>query len=356
MSLDLAADLQRRAWTLQDEFRFDEAAALLRDAIDAASSCGEEGTLDVANLLNDLAEVEFERGDIAASLDTARRARAAAGCDRASIEEVGAHILLRSLDRAAAAARALGRYGEAEGDLRDALQIAETMFGRNSFEWAQIANSLGMVYKYWGRWDEAEQLYAQVLRTVSGSDSESSDALASVYHNIGGLLHARGDYAAAEPPAKKAWRLSYETRGSDDIQTMVHAVAYAAVLDGLERWDESLRIYRQALTVFERVYGPDHPEVGGTLHNLGAALAATGSHDDAEHCYRRALAVAERTIGSDAPATALTRQNLGQLLCTVGRREEGLLLLKSALRTFEGCLPATHPYVAGISTAGPATS
>ena len=53
MSLDLAADLQRRAWTLQDEFRFDEAAAVLREAIDAASSCGEEGTLDVANLLND---------------------------------------------------------------------------------------------------------------------------------------------------------------------------------------------------------------------------------------------------------------------------------------------------------------
>jgi tetratricopeptide (TPR) repeat protein len=346
MSLDLAADLQRRAWTLQEEYRFDEAAALLREAIDAASTCGEEGALDVANLLNDLAEIEFERGDIAASLDTARLAHAAADRDRASIDETGARIRLRSLERSATAARALGHFGDAERDLRDALQVADTMFGRTSFEWAQIANSLGMVYKYSGRWDEAGQLYAEVLRTVSATDGESADALASVYHNIGGLLHARGDYAGAEPPARKAWRLSRETRGSDDIQTMVHAVAYAAVLDGLDRWDESIPIYRQALTIFERLYGPDHPEVGATLHNLGAVLAATGSHDEAEDCYRRALTVAERTIGTDAPATALTRQNLGQLLCTVGRREEGLLLLESAIRAFEVCLPASHPYIA----------
>jgi len=346
MSLDLAADLQRRAWTLQEEFRFDEAAALLRDAVDAASACGEEAAFDVANLLNDLAEVEFERGDIAASLETARLARAVAGDDVASIDGTGAHILLRSLERSGTAARALGRYGDAERDLRGALQVAETVFGRNSFEWAQVGNSLGMVYKYSGRWDEAEQLYAEVLRTVSATDGESADALASVYHNIGGLLHARGEYAAAEAPARKAWRLSRETHGSDDIQTMVHAVAFAAVLDGLDKWDDSIPIYRHALTIFERLYGPDHPEVGATLHNLGAALAATGSHDEAEDCYRRALTVAERTIGTDAPATALTRQNLGQLLCTVGRREEGLLLLESALCTFESCLPASHPYIA----------
>ena len=74
--------------------------------------------------------------------------------------------------------------------------------------------------------------------------------------------------------------------------------ALAAILDGQGKYDEAEALYRRALTIFERVYGPDHYEVAVTCNNLAALSYAKG--DDAkgdemkaESLYRRALAIKE---------------------------------------------------------------
>ena len=64
----------------------------------------------------------------------------------------------------------------------------------------------------------------------------------------------------------------------------MEASAYTAVLEGLGRYDESERLYRRSLVVFEAAYGGEHVEIAATLHNLGSVLAATGRLSEAETC------------------------------------------------------------------------
>lgn len=52
-------------------------------------------------------------------------------------------------------------------------------------------------------------LYQQALRST---DKESL-ACATIHHNIGGILHAQGNFAAAEEPARKAWDISRRLLG-----------------------------------------------------------------------------------------------------------------------------------------------
>src|SRR5207245_402477 len=125
-------------------------------------------------------------------------------------------------------------------------------------------NNLGVLYKYLGRFDEGLALYQQALRSID----EESVAAAVIYHNVGGILHAQGNFAAAEEPARKAWDISRRLLGEDDPRTVLDAAAYAAVLDGLERYDEIEQIYRRALRTFEKTHGPQHYEVASNLHNL----------------------------------------------------------------------------------------
>jgi tetratricopeptide (TPR) repeat protein len=347
MNVERAIELQEQSWNLEAEGKLEEASRACREALRLMESAEGTDSPDVANLLNDLADIEQERQNFSEALALAERAR--------SIEDVlgerftgeaAARIRARTLAIVGAVRRIQGDYAQAEGDLKDALAISVAEFGEASEEAAEARNNLAVLYKYWGRFDDGLKLYAEAAATIAAIHGEASLASATVYHNIGGILHARGDFAAAEEPARKAWEISRQLLGEDDPRTMLDAAACAGVLDGLERYDESEPIYRRALAVFERSYGPEHYEVAATLHNLAAVLAVRGRRQEAEEHYRRALAIKENLLGAGSPDVALTRNNLGKLLTDVGRPGEAVTLLEAAVAVLEDRLAPGHPHLA----------
>jgi tetratricopeptide (TPR) repeat protein len=346
MSTEQAVALQEQAWNLQAEGKLDEAASAVRKALLLLEESGEAGSPDAANLLNDLAEIESERQSFQDALMLAERAH--------SIEdqvgdgfagEGAAQIRARTMGLIGEICRTLGDFVRAEVSLKEALRIVSTEFGEASEHTANARNNLAVLYKARGRYDEGLLLYQQALDSVMKRSGE--DCLASViYHNIGGILHAKGDFTAAEPPGRKAWEISRRLLGEDDPRTLFDAVAYAAILDGLQRHDESEAIYRRALAIFERTFGPEHFEVASNLHNLAAVRCARGDLDQAEKLYRRALAIKEQLLGQDSIDAALTLNNLGGLLTRAGRPEEAAGLLQRAVTILHDRVAPDHPHLA----------
>lgn len=110
-----------------------------------------------------------------------------------------------------------------------------------------------------GRYDEAELLYFRALDIVDAAVGHDDLQAASLYHNLGGLEHARGRAALGEPPARWGLRIRERGLGPDHPHVAADKAALAAILDAQGRFDEAGELYRQALAVFERVYGPEHP-------------------------------------------------------------------------------------------------
>jgi tetratricopeptide (TPR) repeat protein len=351
MASERAAVLQERAWELQAEGELDKAAAACLKALRGLDSAGESDSPDAANLLNDLAEVEGERQNPGAALSWALRAQ--------DIEnrlgnqfrgELAAQIRARTLKLIGEALRVQGEYPHAEASLKAALEIAVTEFGDSSIEAANASNDLAVLYKYWGRFDDGLRLYQRVLPLIIACHGEDSLEAATLYHNLGGILHSKGDYLAAEQPGRKAWEISKSLLGGDDPRTQMDAVAYAAILDGLERYDESETLYRAALAIFCRHFGPDHYEVAAAMHSLAAVLCTRGERQEAEHLYRMSLAIKEKALGHDHPEVALTCNNLGNLLNSEGRYAESLPLVQQALDILQKRLPQGHPHLARART------
>jgi tetratricopeptide (TPR) repeat protein len=346
LSIERAIELQELSWNLQAEGKLDEASELCREALHLMEQSDGMDSPDVANLLNDLAEIEQERQNFEEALALAERARSIQ--DRLGERftgEVAARIRVKTLALIGGTRRIQGDYAHAEDDLKSALAIAVAECGKASEQAAEARNNLGMLYKYWGRFDAGLKLYEEALAAIIAIHGDESLASGAIYHNIGGIFHARGDFAAAEEPARKAWQISRQLLGEDDPKTLLDAAAYAAVLDGLERYDESEPIYRRALAIFERVYGPEHFEVAATLHNLAAVLAARGDRQEAEQYYRRTLAIREKLLGPGSPDVALTRNNLGRLLNELRRPGEAVPLLEAAVAVLERHLAPGHPYL-----------
>jgi tetratricopeptide (TPR) repeat protein len=342
MSVEWAIELQERAWNHQAEGRLEDARQACTEALRLMEESEGSDSPDVANLLNDLADIETECQNFALGLALAERAQAVISHlgDRFSGEDA-VRIRLKTLELLGAIRRTLGDYAQAEVHLQQALAAAGAEFGDASTEATGARNNLGVLYKHWGRFDEGLMLYERALQST---DKESL-ACATINHNIGGILHAQGNFAAAEEPAGKAWDISRRLLGEDDPRAMLDAAAYAAVLDGLRRYQESELIYRAAGKLFEKTYGPEHCKVAANLHNLAAVLAAQGHCQEAEEHYRRALAIKERLLGAESPDAALTCHNLGNMLNRTGRAAEAVPLLESAVAVLEKRLTPKHPHL-----------
>ena len=346
MNTDRVVELQEQTWKLQAEGNLEQAAVTCRNALLLLEESGKAESPDAANLLNDLAEIENERQNFKVVFALAERAQdiedRLGGCFGG---EAAAQIRAKTKGLIGEICRLLGDFPRAEASLKEALQILVIEFGEASEEVAEARNNLAVFYKHSGRFDEGLRLYRQALRTLTAIHGEDCLASSVIYHNIGGILHSKGDFTAAEPPGRKAWTISRRLLGEDDPRTLFDAVAYAAILDGLQRYDESEAIYRRALAIFETTFGPEHYEVAANLHNLAAVLCARGDLAQAEQLYRRALAVKEKLLGADSPDAALTRNNLGALLNLAGRPEEAAGLLKRAVTVLQDRVAPDHPHL-----------
>ena len=347
MNTERAVELQEQAWSLQAEGKLDEAATAVRNALLLLEESGEANSPDAANLLNDLAEIESERQSLQDALVVAERAHSIEGQLGDSFTGEGAaQIRARTMGLIGEICRVRGDFVRAEVSLKEALRIVATEFGEASEPVADARNNLAVLYKACGRFDEGLELYQQALDSVVKLHGEACLSSGVIYHNIGGILHSKGDFASAEQPGRRAWEISRRLLGEDDPQTLFDAVAYAAILDGLQRYDESEAIYRRALVIFEKTFGPEHYEVASNLHNLAAVLCARGDLDQAEKLYLRALAIKEKLLGAESPDAALTRNNLGALLNLKGRPREGAALLQSAVTVLQDRLAPDHPHLA----------
>ena len=74
-------------------------------------------------------------------------------------------------------------------------------------------------------------------------------------------------------------------------------IALAAILEASGRHQEAAEALRGALSVYERVLGPDHYEIAGVLQNLAGVAERAGEPARAAALRARALRIRRRVLG-----------------------------------------------------------
>jgi tetratricopeptide (TPR) repeat protein len=241
-----------------------------------------------------------------------------------------------------AVARDRGDYDEAERILRSAVAYAETTFGACSIETATALNALGMSCKYSGHFDAGVELYEQALRILEQAVGELHPDSDSLYHNLAGIEHARRNFAAAEPHARRSVEIRRAVSGANHPSVAEDEAAWASILHSLGRDDEAESLLRRALPAIAHTLGPEHPEVAAAWNNLGGVLQRRQDYDGANAAYRRALTAKELALGSNHPAVAITLNNLAVNARHRGRPDEAEALYRRALTALNQVQP-DHP-------------
>ncbi|MER6434477.1 tetratricopeptide repeat protein [Streptomyces sp900105245] len=261
----------------------------------------------------------------------------------------GVHSFLQATHYLAMVRRSEGQYLAARQLLTEALSISEIK-NASLQDVAVLHNELGIVCKYEGLFDEAAAYYEKALLLLESiADVEDSDT-ASVYHNIGGLEFSRGDYAAAEMPARRAVAIRERALGQESELVAADKAALSPILFELGKMDEAEKLLREALQILESLYGADHYEVAISIGNLAAIAQSRGRLEEAEALYTRALGALEQHLGPEHPEIAPVLHNLG-LLTRNRDPEQGRALLVRASEILSSSVRSTHPTLSAITEA-----
>jgi tetratricopeptide (TPR) repeat protein len=208
---------------------------------------------------------------------------------------------------------------------------------------AAACNNLAVTYKALARFDEAHALYSRALEIACRSPRFDAVDLAGLYHNLGGIEHARGRPDDGEPLARLGFQLRKRALGDGHRDVAKDAVALAALLHAQGRYSEAERLYSDALPVLEHAYGTSHYEVAVLANNWGALCHRQGRHAEAEIHLSRAVRIKERVLGPRHPELATTLNNLATVYRDTGRSQNARDLHERALAIFEHTLGPNHP-------------
>jgi tetratricopeptide (TPR) repeat protein len=88
------------------------------------------------------------------------------------------------------------------------------------------------------------------------------------------------------------------------------------------RYAEAIPLVQQALAIYEKALGPDHPDVATAVNNLALLYDKQDRTAEAEPLYKRALAIDEKALGPDHPNVVTVLNSLAELYRDQGRYAE----------------------------------
>jgi tetratricopeptide (TPR) repeat protein len=286
---------------LNERGRYHKAEPLLLEAVAVLERAFGPDDIDVATVLNSLADCYKSLARFSEAGPLYQRAllitEEALGPDHPEVATI--YHNLGSLEHAA------GNWMRGEPFARKSVQIRRRALGPNDPAVAADMTALAALLDQQKKYDEAERLYRRALQIVERAHGPDHHLVAVNLNNLAAVYQARGRTRDAEELYRRALSIDTASLGASHPK-VGFAVNNLAVLLRHDRPSEAARLFRRALAIFRRTLGPEHPNVGVCLENYGSVLRLLGRRKEANACARRAARVLAKLEAVNDEAVGLT--------------------------------------------------
>lgn len=203
-------------------------------------------------------------------------------------------VVAQTIDMMGCCFLRLGRHADAEEALEKSLEIYALLgqTGR-SVDWAMSMMHMGQAHEAEAEMlapiegkippevnrltDKAFEEFQQALEVFNVLEREDPDIdIANIMHCMGNLHNIRHEYVAALRRFKLALADKITILGEESVSVAVTKNNIANALQGMNKIDEAIDVYKEALHTMHRILGPDHPEVAQVHWNLALAYHEKG--------------------------------------------------------------------------------
>lgn len=193
------------------------------------------------------------------------------------------------------------RFGEAEGFLRRALEIAGPAD-------STAAYNLASLYHRQGRFLEAERLHRVALEHIERTHGPFDPEVAQSLNDLGALYRSLGKHSQAIAMLERAVLILDRNPPQKFAGAVFNNLGNAYIDIGQYMKAESM--FRRSLAIIESGQYEDPSNHAYILSGLGRIYALRKQYVEAEAAHRKALAIFGSTLGSRHPEYPLAQTNL----------------------------------------------
>ncbi len=340
--LEEANQLEQKVVELYEQGKYQEAIPLAEKVLAIREKNLGSDHVDVAKILNKLAELYLEQGNYTPAEPIIQRSLSirekAFGKDHPDVAE--------SLNNLAELYLYQGNYTTAEPLIQRSLSIREKAFGKDHPDVAESLNNLALLYYSQGNYTTAEPLYQRSLSIREKALGKDHPDVAESLIGLALLYYSQGKYSAAEPLYQRSISILEKALGKDHPNVAIALNNLAVLYQDQGKYSAAEPLYQRSLSIYEKALGKDHPTVATALSNLANLYQAQGDYSAAEPLYQRSLSIFEKALGKDHPNVAIALNNLAVLYENQGNYSAADPLYQRSISITEKALGKDHPDVA----------
>ncbi|MBK9203214.1 MAG: tetratricopeptide repeat protein [Candidatus Obscuribacter sp.] len=271
-------------------------------AVQSTPYYGEIGSADAA----------YKRGDY--PLAEHHLKRAYSECQKFGANYLSDKRTVRATNNLAELYREQGRYREAEPFYKLTIESAKVNFGPNRPETAVIHNNFAACLREMGRFDEAEAEYKTSIdlwqNKVKQPDSTQYAKLLAGYAK---LKCERGDYQESLKLYNQALGIVQKNMGKNDVQNAYLLANIGRVYLDTRDMDKAAEYYKAAEKLDLAALGSDHPDTACDYNNLASLYREQGKYPESEQYFAKTLKVRLAKLGPNHRLTAKTLMGMAEL-------------------------------------------
>jgi serine/threonine protein kinase/tetratricopeptide (TPR) repeat protein len=201
-----------------------------------------------------------------------------------------------------------------------------------------------------GRYEEAERLYTETLKTAWWDPNHPDHRWVLLFSwDLAKVYREQGRYERAEElfvKTLKAQRKKYGSRGDNQSQMVIRCMNELARLYVIQnRYEEAEALFTEGIALGDReLPGKDHPLTLRHVNGLGVLRTKQQHYEEAEALFNRALSGRKLKLGEDHPYTLESKNDLAVLYKEQSRYQEAEKLLLEAVEGRRLKLGDKHPH------------
>jgi tetratricopeptide (TPR) repeat protein len=226
----------------------------------------------------------------------------------------------------------LGRIEEAEGMIRQTLEMERPYRSNGVPSVLWMKSELASVLLQNGRAQESEKLHREVLESRMLALGEShNDTLVSMTDLAVVQAHL-GKFVEAEKLFTQSIRLMTVQWGDEHPLALSVVGEYANMLQHLGRYDEASAFYLKLINGAERCFGSEHTNTLAAKSQYAVVLAKSGQLEEAELLQRAVADVATMVLKPTDPYLLVYHKNYQITLNSLNRYDDSLEVTKELIR------------------------
>ncbi|KAI1519708.1 kinesin light chain [Pyrenophora tritici-repentis] len=236
-----------------------------------------------------------------------------------------------------------GRYEEAEELYVQVMQTRKRVLGDEHPDMLSSMNNLAATYWNQGRWKEAEELQVQVMQTRKRVlTDEHPDTLTSM-NNLALTYWNQGRWKEAEELQVQVMQTRKRVLTDEHPDTLTSMNNLALTYWNQGRWKEAEELQVQVMQTRKRVLTDEHPDTLTSMNNLALTYWNQGRWKEAEELQVQVLQTRKRVLTDEHPDTLTSMANLASTYRNQGRWKEAEELEMQVLQTSKRVLSDEHP-------------